>query len=75
MVGGQGWPFTIQMQVKLLFLKLHNLYCIAGFYHKDFNIAFGSIRNIKIHVIFVKHNIFVASVPQSFFKQLCIDPL
>jgi len=32
-------------------------YCIAGFYREDFNIAFGSIRNIKIHVIFVNRNI------------------
>jgi len=32
-------------------------YRIAGFYHEDFNIAFGSIRNIKICVIFVKRNI------------------
>jgi len=27
------------------------------FYHEDFNIALGSIRNIKIRVIFLKRNI------------------
>jgi len=32
-------------------------YRIAGFYHEDFNIVFDSICNIKICVIFVKHNI------------------
>jgi len=34
------------------------IYRIAGFYCEDFNIAFGSIRNIKIRVVFVKRNIF-----------------
>jgi len=32
-------------------------YCIVGFYCEDFDIAFGSIWNIKIHVILVAHNI------------------
>jgi len=53
------------------------VYHIAGFYHKDFNIAFGSIRNIKICVIFVKRNILCKCptvIPASFFKQLYIDP-
>jgi len=34
-----------------------NTYRIVDFYHEDFNIAFGSIRNIKIRIIFVKRNI------------------
>jgi len=37
--------------------NVYVIYRIASFYHEDFNIAFGSIRNIKIHVIFVKRNI------------------
>jgi len=30
---------------------------MVGFYHEDFIITFGSIRNIKIRVIFIKRNI------------------
>jgi len=51
-------------------------YCITGFCCVGFNIMFGSIRNIKICVIFVTHNILwqASHSNTSIIFQLCIDP-
>jgi len=57
--------------------KYKQIYRIASFYRKDFNIAFGSICNIKIRVIFVKRDILCKCptvIPALFFKQLNINP-
>ena len=48
-------------------MTTEHLYHIAGFLREDFNIALGTIRNIKIRIVFVNvvicwsRDIFVSS--------------